>query len=96
MSLATGTIYRITFKSKRHNFQRQRRPIYIVIHRQIFFIISELFSVARWVGFPKLGSKKPIQDSTNQPRGNWIQPISHEETGFNQSATRKLAQAKEI
>ena len=23
---ATGTIYRITFKSKRHNFQRQRRP----------------------------------------------------------------------
>ena len=26
MSLATGTKYRITFKNKRHNLQRQRRP----------------------------------------------------------------------
>ena len=26
MSLATDTIHRITFKSKRHNLQRQRRP----------------------------------------------------------------------
>ena len=31
MSLATGTNYRITFKSKRHNFQRQRRPYTVVI-----------------------------------------------------------------
>ena len=31
MSLATGTNYRIPFKSKRHNIQRQKRPITIVI-----------------------------------------------------------------
>ena len=31
MSLATGTIYRITFKSKRHNLQQQRRPYTAVI-----------------------------------------------------------------
>ena len=30
MSLATGTNYRITFKSKRHNLQRQRRPYTVV------------------------------------------------------------------
>ena len=31
MSLATGSIYRITFESKRHNLQRQRRPYTVVI-----------------------------------------------------------------
>ena len=31
LSLATGTDYRITFKSKRHNLQRQRRPYTVVI-----------------------------------------------------------------
>ncbi len=29
--LATGSNYRITFKSKRHNLQRQRRPYTVVI-----------------------------------------------------------------
>ena len=27
----TGTIYRITFKSKRHNLQQQKRPYTVVI-----------------------------------------------------------------
>ena len=31
MSLATDTNYRIPFKSKRHNLQRQRRPYTVVI-----------------------------------------------------------------
>ena len=30
-TLATGTIYRITFKTKRHNLQQQRRPYTVVI-----------------------------------------------------------------
>ena len=41
--------------------------IYIfVIHRQICFVLSELFSAARQARFPKLGSK--------------ILPLSHKET----------------
>ena len=31
--------------------------IYIVIHRQIYFVLSELISVSRQARFPKLGSK---------------------------------------
>ena len=31
MSLATGTNYRITFKNKRRNLQRQRRPYTVAI-----------------------------------------------------------------
>ena len=31
--------------------------MYIGIHRQICFVLSELFSVARLARFPKLGSK---------------------------------------
>ena len=47
--------------------------IYIVIHRKICFVLSELFSVAKQARFPTLGSKP-----------SWLQskilPLSHEET----------------
>ena len=49
--------------------------IYIVIHRQICFVLSELFSVARQVRFPKVGSKPGWLK-----RQSKILPISHEET----------------
>ena len=31
--------------------------MYIVIHRETYFLLSELISVARLARFPKLGSK---------------------------------------
>ena len=52
--------------------------LYIVIHRQTCFVLSELFSVARQARFLKLGSKP-----------GWLKrqskniPLSHEETGAN-------------
>ena len=38
MSLATGTIYRITFKSKSHNLQQQRRLYTVVICKNKSYI----------------------------------------------------------
>ena len=49
--------------------------IYNVIHRQICFVLSELFSVARQVRLPKLGSKPGWLK-----RQSKILPVSHEET----------------
>ena len=49
--------------------------IYIVIHRQICFVQSELISVARQPKFPKLGSKLGWLK-----RQSKILPLSHEET----------------
>ena len=54
--------------------------IYIVIHRQICFVLSDLISVARRARFPKLGSKP-----------NWLKrqskilPLSHEEASASAS-----------
>ena len=50
MSLATGTIYRITFKSKRHNLQQQRRPYTVVICKNksyITFVTDSLLMMAQ-------------------------------------------------
>ena len=50
MPLATGTIYRITFKSKRHNLQRQRRPYTVVICKNksyINFVIDSPLMMAQ-------------------------------------------------
>ena len=47
--------------------------MYIVIHRQICLVLSELISVDRWVRFPKLGSKPGWLK-----RQSKIQPLSHE------------------
>ena len=46
--------------------------IYIVIHRQICFVLSELFSLARYARFPKLGSKPGwlSQEKTSASEGN--------------------------
>ena len=52
--------------------------IYIVIHRQSCFVLSELFSVARQVRFPKLGSKPG-----RLKRQSKILPLSHEQTCAN-------------
>ena len=49
--------------------------IYIVIHRQICFVLSELFSVARPARFLKLWSKPSWLK-----RQSKIQPLSHKET----------------
>ena len=49
--------------------------IHIVIHRQICFVLSKLFSVVRQVWFPKLGSKPGWLK-----RQSKILPLSHEET----------------
>ena len=49
--------------------------IYKVIHRQICFVLSEIFSVARQTWFPKLGSKPGWLN-----RQAKILPLSHEET----------------
>ena len=43
MSLATGTIYRITFKSKRHKLQRQRRPYTVVICKNKSYITFVIY-----------------------------------------------------
>ena len=62
--------------------------IYIVIHRQICFILSELFNVARQARFPKLGSKPswlkcqskilPLsQEETSASEGNLNAHVSH-------------------
>ena len=48
--------------------------IYIVIHRQICFVLSELISVARQARFPKLGSKPGWLKHQSK-----ILPLSHEE-----------------
>ena len=48
--------------------------IYIIIHRQICFVLSELISVARRARFPKLGSKPSWLK-----RQSKILPFSHEE-----------------
>ena len=44
MSFATGTNYRITFKSKRHNLQWQRRPYTVVIcqHKSYITFVIDL------------------------------------------------------
>ena len=50
MSLATGTIYRITFKSKHHNLQWQRRPYTVVICKNksyITFVIDSPLMMAQ-------------------------------------------------
>ena len=49
--------------------------IYIVIHRQICFVLSELFSVARQAKFLKLGSKPGWLKHQSK-----ILPLSHEDT----------------
>ena len=49
--------------------------IYIVIHRQICFVLLELFSVARQARFQKLGSKPGWHK-----RQSKILPLSHKET----------------
>ena len=49
--------------------------IYIVIHRQTCFVLSELFSVARQAKFPKVGAKPGWLK-----RQSSILPLSHEET----------------
>ena len=49
--------------------------IYIIIHRQICFVLSELISVARQARFPKLGSKPGWLK-----RQSKILPLSQEET----------------
>ena len=49
--------------------------IYIVIHRRICFVLSELFSVARQARFTKLGSKPGWLKCQSK-----ILPLSHEET----------------
>ena len=46
---------------------KSRIYIYIVIHRQICFVLSELISVAS--GIETRLTQTPIQDSTPQPRG---------------------------
>ena len=62
------------------SFARELNPtglgehIYIVIHRQIFFVLSELISVARQARFPKLGSKPRWLKCQSK-----ILPLSHEE-----------------
>ncbi len=48
---------------------------YIVIHRQICFVLSELFSVVRQARFPKLGLKPGWLKWQSK-----ILPLSHEET----------------
>ena len=52
-----------------------RNILYIVIHRRICFVLSELISVARRVRFPKLGSKPGWLKCQSK-----ILPLSHEET----------------
>ena len=49
--------------------------MYIVIHRQICFVLSELFCVASQARFPKLGSKPG-----RHKRQSKILPLSYEET----------------
>ena len=53
--------------------------IYIVIDRQICFILSELISVAKQARFPKLGSKPGWLK-----RQSKILPLSHEEATASQ------------
>ena len=49
--------------------------IYIVIHRQTCFVLSELFSVARQARFPKLGLKPGWRKHQSK-----ILPLNHEKT----------------
>ena len=51
--------------------------IYIVIHRQICFVLSELISVATQARFSKLGLKPDWLKCQSK-----ILPLSHEETSF--------------
>ena len=46
-TLFTGTIYRITFKSKRHNLQQQRRPYTVVIKSYITFVTDSRLMMAQ-------------------------------------------------
>ena len=58
------------------NHYTRGTSLYIyVIHRQICFVLSELFSGARHARFPKLGSKPG-----RLKRQSKILPLSHEET----------------
>ena len=62
--------------------------IYIIIHRQICFVLSELFSVARQARFLKLGSKPGwlkrqskilslSHEGTSPSQRNWNAYVSH-------------------
>ena len=59
--------------------------IYIVIHRQICFILSELISVARQARLPKLESKPGWHK-----RQTKILPLSHEEANASKVNLNKL------
>ena len=61
--------------TQRHTHTHTYMYIYIVIHRQICFVLSELFSVARQARFPKLGSKPGWLKCQSK-----ILPLSQEET----------------
>ena len=59
----------------KHFMQKTPLLLYIVIHRQTCFVLSELFSLARQAKFAKLGS-----NLGRLKRQSKILPLSHEET----------------